>query len=96
MSDNEIFSVCVVQIGYRRKRAKGGSRNDKAGGHLRSTEGVVKSRVTDQSVLLLALTLQGPSGGHCVELQMRPPTSITSSGPSGPTACLSWGSATPI
>ena len=37
------------------------------------TEGAVKSRVTDHLLLLLllrfALTLRGPSGGHCVELR---------------------------
>ena len=32
------------------------------------TEGVVKSCVTDLIWLLFALTLRGPSGGHCVEL----------------------------
>ena len=51
----------------------------------RGTEGIVKDRVTE---LIHALTLRGPSGGHCVELQVRPPISIASSGPEGPTACL--------
>ena len=33
------------------------------------TEAVVESRFTDHPVLLFALTLRGPSGGHCVELK---------------------------
>ena len=32
------------------------------------TEEIIEGRVIDQSQLLLALTLRGPSGGHCVGL----------------------------
>ena len=42
------------------------------------TEAVVKSRAMDYLLLLLpfALTLRGPSGGHCVELHLFPSSSI--------------------
>jgi hypothetical protein len=33
-----------------------------------STEGADRSRATDRLPAPLALTLRGPSGGHCVEL----------------------------
>jgi hypothetical protein len=33
--------------------------------------GVVKGHEPDQPLLLLALTLRGPSGGHCVELHFQ-------------------------
>ena len=52
------------------------------------TERVVKVRVTDHLLLLFALTLRGPSGAHCVELQFHPSftyflSAMTLRGPSG-------------
>ena len=43
-----------------------------------STGRVVNGRVKDQLLLLFALTLRGPSGGHCVELLFFPSSRIYS------------------
>jgi hypothetical protein len=59
------------------------------------TEGVLNSRVTDHFLLLplLALTLRGPSGGHCVGLSFRLRRTLVraSSGPSGPLLAIEVG-----